>query len=445
MTKLRGYRTPSPLRLVLHVLDHPELVAAVRELPPAALGRLIDAVGLEDAGELVALSTTAQLERVFDDDLWRSDQAGDDPHFDPVRFGTWLEVLLEAGEKAVAERLCELSLDFTVFAFSRLVLVVDMDQLGVELAEDEETLELTEKALDSTLAEEWEEFRIIGRNARSWDAVLAALLALDRDHHDTLRRVLERLAAVSAEYIDDNGGLYDVLSSDELLESDARAERDDRRAAAGYVAPSDARAFLALARGGLDEASPRDAVTRAYFRELDESAAPRAPIRHSPRGTTVPPSPDVSSLLRLVDDAAAAGNATRSPGPAALTTAASATLLRVALVRLAERRPAAHAERIEELAYLTNVIVAGDSTLRGRAFRPVEALERAIALAELGLELALDAGAQSGRGETASQRADRAAELLETEHLDRLFRIASASGRGASRGGKAPCKRTQAA
>src|SRR5262245_11477397 len=130
MAKLRGYVAPSPLRLLEHVLENAALVRAVRELPPAAPGTLIDAIGLEDSGELVALATTNQLEHVFDEDLWRAERAGDDPRFDPARFGTWLQVLLEAGEKAVVDRMTELPLDFVIFAVSRLVLVVDMDRLG---------------------------------------------------------------------------------------------------------------------------------------------------------------------------------------------------------------------------------------------------------------------------------------------------------------------------
>src|SRR5262249_30023688 len=85
-------------KLLLRILERPGLVAAVRELPGAVLGRLIDRIGLEDAGELVALATTAQLERVFDDDLWRAERAGGDESFRPERFVLWLRVMAEAGE-----------------------------------------------------------------------------------------------------------------------------------------------------------------------------------------------------------------------------------------------------------------------------------------------------------------------------------------------------------
>ena len=45
-------------KLLARVLETPNLAAQVRALPGPALGKLIERVGLEDAGELVALATT---------------------------------------------------------------------------------------------------------------------------------------------------------------------------------------------------------------------------------------------------------------------------------------------------------------------------------------------------------------------------------------------------
>jgi hypothetical protein len=410
MAKLERYRAPSPLRLVSHLLENPALVSAVRELPAPVLGKLIDSIGLESAGELVALATTSQLERVFDEDLWREDAVGDDPRFDPARFALWLEVLLEAGEEAVVARLCELPLDFVILAVQRLVLVLDMDRLGTELSEDEEELERVEKALDSSLCEEWEEFRLISRDHHAWDSVLTALLALDREHHDVLRRILERCAALSSEYIDDNGGLYDVLSSDEMLEGDAKADRDDRRAERGYVAPSDAKSFLALARQGLGEDSERDPVTRAHFRELDRKAKPGAPVR----GGKAPPSraPEVEELVHLLEGAGGAA-------PAAIVPADAESLLARAMNELGATNPALHAERLDELGFLANVLVAGEASHanKRRRYRPIEALELAVSVLSAALERELG---PASRGRDAATR--DAAALLVTRHLDQLFR-----------------------
>ena len=62
-------RPPVATALIKQVLDTPELVVAVRALPVETLGALIRAVGLEDAGEIVALATPAQLLGVLDGDL----------------------------------------------------------------------------------------------------------------------------------------------------------------------------------------------------------------------------------------------------------------------------------------------------------------------------------------------------------------------------------------
>src|SRR5262245_9826881 len=111
MSELSRQHVPASTQLLMRILERPGLVAAVRELPGAVLGKLIDRIGLEDAGELVALASTAQLERVFDDDLWRADRAGGDETFRPERFALWLRVMAEAGEEHLAERLCELPQD----------------------------------------------------------------------------------------------------------------------------------------------------------------------------------------------------------------------------------------------------------------------------------------------------------------------------------------------
>lgn len=421
---LARYQSPSSSQLLARVLDQPNLVAAVRELPPLALGRLIDAIGLEGAGELVALATTEQLGGVFDRDLWTAPAPGDDEHFDAGRFALWLEVMQEAGEAAVVERLLELPLDLVTLAVHQLVLVVDIDALAHEMSGGGEDTDLVEKALESCLYEEWEEFRLIARNGAAWDAVLAALLALDRDHHDRLRNILECCAGMSARKIEDGGGLYEVLSDEEVLEADNLAARDDRRAAEGYVAPADARSFLALARQGHAYREGRDPVTRAYFREL-EQAPPAHSARTQPAGVGSPerrqPDADVASLMQLV--ARATGEAAL-PAPRLLAAAPSAARstpqqvrpIDLALRRLAREYPEVCSARVEELSYLSNVLVSGYARA-GRRLRPVEASEAALAVCNLGLTRVCQALRRTAGDE-------RAAAVLLRVPADRLFRIA---------------------
>jgi hypothetical protein len=350
---------PSSQKLLARLLDTPDLARRVQALPGAALGQLIARVGLEDAGELVALATSEQLARVFDDDLWRSERAGEDARFDAARFVLWLEVMLEAGERFVASQLAELPQELVTLALHRHVLVLSLDDLRTELTAGDDEAEAAEKAFESCLGEELDDYQLIWRGSDGWDSVLGALLALDRDHHSLLVDLLERCAALSREHIDDNGGLYQVLSSEDMLEQDLAAERETRRAEQGHVAPSAAAAFLRLARRREQETplTEHDPLTRAYFRDLSRTATP-APTA----------SPGFGRLL--------------GPGDQLMTE----PLLIRALRELSATDPGVFAERSEELAYLVNVLVAAHEQ-GGVRPRPYEAVELAIATVSRGLTL----------------------------------------------------------
>ena len=166
-------------QLLQRLLETPTLEADVRALAPNELLGLIQRVGLEDAGELVAFATTEQLAEIFDEALWApSSIAGEDPTFDADRFLDWLAVMFEAGDAFVANKLAELPEDLVTLAFHRQVLVLDLESLMAELEEDEDDVSAAEKALASCLSEELDGFEIISRRHDGWDAVLAALLAL---------------------------------------------------------------------------------------------------------------------------------------------------------------------------------------------------------------------------------------------------------------------------
>ncbi len=418
MTTIHRYRAPSSDQLLRHVLERPELVAAVRELPGDALAALIDRIGLEDAGEIIALASAEQLASAFDQDLWRADKAGADEEFDPARFGLWLEVLAEAGDDFLAQRLAALPRDLLLLALHRVLLVLDIDALAVKMAELGEEAEWTEKALeDAGHYEEWEEFRLIVRAPEHWDVLWSGLLALDRDHHALLRDLIERCAALDTEFINGNGGLYEVLTSEEMLESDLGAARADRRAAKGHVSPPDARAFLSLARRN-DAAQARDAITRAYFRELG--------VVGNVSETRAAPSRAVQRLSQLVAEAQPLAAAQAAPMKALppskrrgakgkMLARASAglearSLFERALSELQEHEPLVASQRFEEIAYLANVWIAGGSH-EGRHPRPVEALEFAVAICSAGLALAV-----------ADAPGEDAARVLARTPADLLFR-----------------------
>jgi hypothetical protein len=407
-TDLRRRNRPSSTQLLARVLDTPELARELQELPAGALAKLVAEVGLEDAGELVALATTEQLAELFDEDLWNNRRPGEAERFDDARFALWLEALLEAGDALVAERLSALSEDLLLLAFSRRVLVLPLEHLRAELEPDDDAADAAEKALSDCLSEEFDEFLVVARRPDGWDALLAALLALDRDHHDLLTRLFEQIAATSSSYIDAAGGLPAALGAEEMLESDALAERDDRRAAQGYVAPRDAAAFLKLARGpGETPATEHDPLTRAYFRDLERTRAAARPAR------TVRDRKPLA-LAALLRDAGVVG----APAPPLLASAGAESrepAFASAMRLLREREPRLFAERSEQLAYLANVLIAG-ALFENRRVRPIEAVRVAIAICSRGLELC--AGEVTARGAAQAWLA-----ALLAHPSDGLFRI----------------------
>jgi hypothetical protein len=414
-------RKVAPRALLTRILDEPNLVAAVQALPAPALGKLIDHVGLEDAGEIVALATTLQLKRIFDDDLWRSERPGKDETFDANRFALWLEVMLEAGEAFAAEKLAELPEDLVTLALHKHVLVINIEELALAMADrmsDDD--ELTEKALESCLCEELDEYRIISRNHEGWDAILTVLLALDRDHHDFLGRVLQHCCHMAADFIEENGGLYQVLTSDEMLESDVGAEREERRAEEGFIAPSSAASFLALARttdlADILATEERDPVTHAYFRSLRAPSHPSAAHDGAQMrvGTDAAKAASLVEILRDADVLPASGPSLLLQGAphADEASAQESGVFTQAMRRLGAHAVDLHGRRMQELAYLANVLAAG-SSIEGRTLRPFEAAHLAVATCNLGMEHLLQD--EPGQNPTAS--------LLQRKSADKLFRI----------------------
>ena len=410
---------PAPRQLLARILDEPGLVEAVRALEPRALGRLIDRVGLEDAGELVALATTPQLERIFDEDLWRGARPGEEERFDAERFVMWLEVMLEAGDAFAARKLAALPEELVMLALERQIMVIDVDALAVQMAERGDDDVMVEKALDSCLQQEFGQYRVMSRRHDGWDAVLAVLVALDENHGDLFQRLMERCCHATTEWIDDNGGLYRVLTSTEMIEEDAAADREARRARQGYVAPSSAASFLALARttalAEIVRATAPDPITRAWMREWERKPAVAAAPPSSTTSSSVPGREQgARRLLELIEESE--GPATARPaGLLGEGTAPSSGLLRGAMAALGERDPDVHARRVEELGFLVNTLVAGASH-EGRALRPVEVIEMAVAACNLGLD-----HLASSRPGAATRTA--AEEVLRETGADKLFRV----------------------
>jgi len=389
----RNLPARAPRDLIGRILETPDLPRVVRGLPPTVLHQLVQKCGLEDAGPIVAFATTEQLMGVFDHDLWQAARAGAADEFDADRFGLWLEVLVEAGAELAARKVAEMDFDLVTAAFSRYLLVLDAEWNAIERRDagllDEvmpdlaEQLALAEATLENGL--ELGGFRIVARRGAPWDALVEVLSRLSSDHPALFGQLMVRCGALSTEYIEDNGGLFDVLTSDEQVLSDVAGERDERRAEEGYVGPPEAAAFLKLARQPVGSASSADPLTTRYFCTLDARAAASRKDDAAER-----PSREVEQEGRrflAVLEAEGVLAASQQPLLPAGETDAPDRLaaIRTQLLYAREHSAAAYAQRSDELGYLANVLIAGCS-FKSRRFRPVEATDAVLAVCNLGLE-----------------------------------------------------------
>lgn len=403
-------RRPTATTLLARLIDDPALVERVRVLPPSAFSALVRRVGVEDAGEVVALATAEQLVAAFDEDLFRNERPGEREGFDRERFATWLEVLLEAGPAAAAARIAELSEDFVVLALSSLVLVLDNEALLERLGQGGSDARAADKAIERSLSEEIDGYLLVSRDERGWDAVLELVSALDRDHRELLERVLDRCATLASHLVDDLDELAETLDDEASLADDVEGEREDRRGKAGYVEPRAARSFLLMARRDDERAQePRDPVTRMHFRYLAPEAREEPALRASdgaPEWLALLEADGVDAPAELVEpDAGELGEG-----------------VELAMRRLAEVDPGAASERMVELAYLANVLVAG-AEVEGERLSAERAARAALATVSHGLALEVASGAdplevlRRRSADWLFRRASRALVALDPEHL----------------------------
>lgn len=385
----RAVAPKRPVDLLNRILESPGLVKIVQELPPPVLTRLVRHVGLEDAAEIVAMATGEQLSRVFDEDLWVGPRPGEEEIFDPGRFILWLEVLFENGLESAMEKIVRFDEDLITLALTRHILVLDMDALAVRMAERNrgEEADLVDKTLDGALSLEFEGYLVIARPHCGWDVVSTLLIELNQADDAMLERLLRHCARISTDYIEDNGGLYDVFSTEEMLTADLAGERQERRQQEGYVPPASAVAFLEQARShtlAQHVAEKRwDYDTRRYFKTLNTDTAKTA------AADTTAPDPvanaDRQRVLELLQEA----EILESPGTQRLLSSGESHPEPIPLVRamhaLREDGLAVYDQRLSETTYLANVLMAGCS-LHGRRFRPVEAAEAVMATCQLGAE-----------------------------------------------------------
>jgi hypothetical protein len=379
--------------LLDRILDTPHLAHVVPRLPPEVLHRVIQSCGLEDCSELVALATPDQLARVFDLDLWRTGQPGQDEQFDADRFGVWLEVLMESGATVAAQTLADMDVDLVIAALAQHALVFDRAAASPSAPMDGEDV-ATSRTLNDGLGCDIGGYLVVARRTDSWDAIAAVLVSLDAEHHDDFHRVMRgcRRLSNSRPELD---GLHDLLTDREQVLFNLAFDRERRREQQGYVTPAQARAFLQMSRQirlGHGTTPPGSPVARAYFRAIEWTTAADANSGSSrlPEASGAPPAPEDSAraVAAVVDVLLDAGVLTKPPralldGPQGHAPRLARIQAHMQCARDCDH--AAYSMRSQELAYLANTIMAGCS-IQARPFTAQEASDAAVAVCNLGLE-----------------------------------------------------------
>jgi hypothetical protein len=264
---------------------------------------------------------------------------------------------------------------------------------------------------------------VLAKRTDHWDAITTILNALADAHDAVFDRVMRGCCRVSSSRPEIDA-LDDRLNDNEQAMFDVALDREARGDAQGYVTPAQARAFLQTSRT-LDlrepSMSPRDAVTRAYFRDVEGAAEPAREVE------SLPPLPNVDAesarqatadavnvMVELLRDAGVIPRDARALLDAPQKTSARRLArIRTQLEFTHDRDPSAFAVRNAELAYLANVVAAG-ATIQGRPVRPEEASEAVMAVCNLGLEM------WPARWEPAEARPE---EFLVHHDLVRVFQV----------------------
>lgn len=386
----------SPGRTLDRILDAPNLAHAVPRLPPELLHRVIQQWGLENCGPLVALATPGQLARLFDLDLWRPGAPGLDEQFDADRFGAWLEVLVDAGMSSAATTVAGMEVELVAAGLAQHGRVFDAAVLAPAVTLDGQEVSPA-RGVDHGPRCEVGGYVFSAKRTQYWDAITAVLIALAEEHVTAFDRIM-RAACRLSNSRPEVDGLDDLLTTDDQAIFDLALDREARRDTQGYVPPAQARAFLEASRR-IDirhgATLPRDATTRAYFRNVEV----QMPAERANRPSELPPRDErdeqeppgdapaetVSAIVDLLHEAGVMPSAPRALLEDPRAGAPRLARVRACLRFVQDREPEAHAMRGAELAYLANVIAAG-STIQSRTVTAEEASNAAVAVCNLGLE-----------------------------------------------------------
>lgn len=395
------------------LIENRELSQAVKALPTPVLTRMVQYIGLEDAGDLVPLLTGAQLRNLLNEDVWHLSHGKEGQiaeKFSKARFLTWLEVLVELGPHYAIERLNELDDEFLFMAFGHCLAVFNSDEMairGLNSVEPGLGSDGIEKVLGRFPSLELEEFLIVARQDIGWDAISEIIQAWDHDDHTGLVTLLEKVARHTGAEIGRPHGLEHLLSLHEEMNEDAKHVRDEARTQDGYISTSNALAFLNLirlkatelvtmARPGVafrelsGDLSP-DPIWRDYqnergWREAESGRQEQAAARASQSAakdsdqdlaTAVVPHASVTRIMSFLQSEGILSNDNRSLELGHASKKDQKLPWMVFLSELSSISEDLHQHVLQQMGFLGNALMAGAS-VEGRRIRASEATEAVI-------------------------------------------------------------------
>jgi hypothetical protein len=375
------------MRLLQILQDNPALPALLRTLQPAALARLLDRIGLNDAGEVMALAPTHKLLQALDEAVWKSRRPGVAETFDAGELVDWLDAWIAIGDTFAAERLAAMSDDYRALCLSHLVSVRVHHTLAFLAIPDDEVDRERDTLQPIGSCAFYGPYMVVPVVEDEWEVARAALDALWTERPECLLHTLRML-----------DGAESMLAAPEVrrqLEIDVAGERERIRESLGYVTPTGASAFLVfVATARIEELAALSAYDEETRRHLATFGALQVEEAKDGDEGPEPPHERVSVEQMQELHTTLEREELLIPQNTLLLTDQRTrrhSVLTAALSELAETDFAAFERCARELAYLANVVKVGIPA-KGAPMSDTEARDTAYAACDRGLQLARKRG-----------------------------------------------------
>lgn len=365
------------------ILKNSSLAIQVQSLPLTAITKLIEHIGLEDAGPIIALTTTEQFKAIVDADMWAIMKSGTEESLSSERFLTWVEILSELGDKGAAEKLMELDDELLTAALADVLQVFDTEELsslnslnGFSQGSNIEAHLKRSEYIDI------DRYIIVFKNTQALSALSEILTSWSGIDHTHFCSIIDRCVQVTLDQLAETDGLmpnYINTAKDDALDA-----RNNRRTEMGFVSRSDATSFLNLARDRLPletTSSSNNPIFRSYLRQYKRDQ------QDSDMTFSLLSEPLIKLVEELHEPNVASSANTLVPIKQSQSQGPDSEFLNV-LLKLQIQNPTFYESQLTEIAFLGNILLTGCS-IEERALRASESVQITYTTCRLGVEFIL--------------------------------------------------------